>query len=97
MVALSSLIFVMFLSLIVVRIGAEALTLTGLSRQEAKFQARSAWTGTGFTTSEAESRRCHRSATRFGEPGNSIPAVRCSFPAAACAWSAPMIGPWTGR
>jgi hypothetical protein len=54
MVALSSLIFVLFLSLIVVRIGAEALTLTGLSRQEAKFQARSAWTGTGFTTTESE-------------------------------------------
>ncbi|HKK31544.1 MAG TPA: potassium transporter TrkA, partial [Alphaproteobacteria bacterium] len=54
MVALSSLIFVLFLSLIVVRVGAEALTLTGLSRQEAKFQARSAWTGTGFTTTESE-------------------------------------------
>ena len=36
------------------RIAAEALTLTGLSREAARFQARSAWTGTGFTTTEAE-------------------------------------------
>lgn len=54
MVAISTLIIVLFLSLIMVRIGSEALVLTGLSRESAKFQARSAWTGTGFTTTEAE-------------------------------------------
>jgi hypothetical protein len=55
MVALASLLFVLIVSLIVVRIATVALTLTGLSRQSAKFQARSAWTGTGFTTAESES------------------------------------------
>jgi hypothetical protein len=45
---------VLSLSLIVTRIAAIALTYTGLSRQAASFQARSAFTGTGFTTSEAE-------------------------------------------
>lgn len=54
MIAVGTLIFVLFLSLIVVRITAEALVLTGLSREAARFQARSAWTGTGFTTAEAE-------------------------------------------
>ena len=54
MVAVATLILVLFLSLIVVRIAAEALTLTGISREAAGFQARSAWTGTGFTTAEAE-------------------------------------------
>jgi hypothetical protein len=54
MVAVATLIVVLFLSLIVVRIAAEALTLTGISREAARFQARSAWTGTGFTTAEAE-------------------------------------------
>jgi len=39
----------------IVRIGTEALVLTGLDRRRAKFQALSAITGTGFTTSEAES------------------------------------------
>jgi hypothetical protein len=55
MVALTSLLFVLIVSLIIVRIATVALTLTGLSRQSAKFQARSAWTGTGFTTAESES------------------------------------------
>jgi TrkA-C domain len=53
-VAVITLIIVLFLSLIVVRIAAEALTLTGISREAARFQARSAWTGTGFTTAESE-------------------------------------------
>ena len=54
MVAVASLIVVVFLSLVVVRVAAEALILTGLSREAATFQARSAWTGTGFTTAESE-------------------------------------------
>ncbi|WP_349371449.1 TrkA C-terminal domain-containing protein [Salinarimonas sp.] len=54
MIAVTTLIVVLFLSLIVVRIAAEALVLTGMAREAARFQARSAWTGTGFTTAEAE-------------------------------------------
>ncbi len=54
MVAIASLVFILFLSLIVVRVAAVALTLTGMSREVARFQARSAWTGTGFTTAESE-------------------------------------------
>ena len=41
-------------SFIVVRIGAAALELTGLSWDQAKFQALSAFTNAGFTTRESE-------------------------------------------
>ncbi|MGZ3673172.1 MAG: potassium transporter TrkA, partial [Ktedonobacterales bacterium] len=51
MVALVSFLLVLTLSLIIERIATVALTLTGLSRDAAAFQARSAFTGTGFTTS----------------------------------------------
>jgi hypothetical protein len=54
MLAVISIIVVLTLSLIITRIATIALTLTGLSRESAKFQARSAFTGVGFTTSEAE-------------------------------------------
>jgi hypothetical protein len=55
MLALVSLFVVLTLSVIIVRIAASALILTGLSRQSAQFQARSAFTGVGFTTTESES------------------------------------------
>jgi hypothetical protein len=42
------------LSLVVTRLATSALSLTGLSWEAARFQARSAFTGTGFTTKEAE-------------------------------------------
>ncbi|HVW31820.1 MAG TPA: TrkA C-terminal domain-containing protein [Acidimicrobiia bacterium] len=42
-------------SLVVSRIASAALTATGLARSAARFQARSALTGVGFTTSESES------------------------------------------
>ena len=45
---------VLGLSLVITRLATVALTLTGMSRESARFQARSAFTGTGFTTSEAE-------------------------------------------
>jgi len=45
---------VLGLSLVVTRIATIALGLTGLSREAAAFQSRSAFTGTGFTTREAE-------------------------------------------
>lgn len=54
MVALASLLVVIVLSLLIARIATVALTLTGLSAQIARFQARSALSGVGFTTSEAE-------------------------------------------
>lgn len=54
MTALVTLLVVLLLSLIVTRVATVALTLTGLSRQSARFQARSAFTGAGFTTTESE-------------------------------------------
>lgn len=41
-------------SMMVVRAGAIALTMTGMSYDRAKFQSLSAFTGTGFTTREAD-------------------------------------------
>tara|TARA_R100000789_G_scaffold100598_1_gene112014 strand:- start:3251 stop:4102 length:852 start_codon:yes stop_codon:yes gene_type:complete len=55
MIAIFSLLVTMFLSLLVTRIAAMALMLTGISREMARFQARSAFTGVGFTTTESES------------------------------------------
>lgn len=54
MIAIITILLVMILSLLIVRVATVALTLTGLSRQSARFQARSAFTGAGFTTSESE-------------------------------------------
>jgi hypothetical protein len=54
-IALVSLFVIIVGSMIVVRIATAMLVLTGLSPEVARFQARSALTGVGFTTSEAES------------------------------------------
>lgn len=54
MVAIASVLVVVIVSLIITRIATVALTLTGLSSEVARFQARSALSGVGFTTSEAE-------------------------------------------
>jgi len=54
MVPLYSLIIIIPLSIPVNRIATIALIQTGLSKEVAKFQARSALTGVGFTTSESE-------------------------------------------
>lgn len=51
---LLALIMIVAAALIVVRIGATALMMTGLSRDVAEFQAVSCFFGVGFTTSEAE-------------------------------------------
>lgn len=53
-VAIISLLVILVLSLLVTRVATVALTHTGLSRESARFQARSAFSGVGFTTSEAE-------------------------------------------
>lgn len=54
MIAITSLLVTITLSLIVTRVAAMALMLTGMSREAARFQARSAFTGVGFTTTESE-------------------------------------------
>lgn len=54
MAAVVTLLIIVTLSLLVTRIATVALTLTGMGKEQARFQARSALTGTGFTTSEAE-------------------------------------------
>lgn len=54
MLAIASVLVIVTLSLVVTRVATVALTLTGLSREAARFQARSALTGVGYTTSEAE-------------------------------------------
>lgn len=54
LLAILTLFLVIFVSLLVVRVATVGLVLTGLSQQLARFQARSAFTGAGFTTSESE-------------------------------------------
>lgn len=54
MTAVISLLVVITLSVLATRIGAIALVHTGLSKEAAKFQARSAYLGVGFTTQESE-------------------------------------------
>ncbi len=48
------LIVVALVSLVITRVATIALTVTGLTRSSARFQARSALSGVGFTTSESE-------------------------------------------
>lgn len=52
--SLLALLVIVMASLLVVRIGTNALVLTGMSEDAANFQATSAFFGVGFTTSEAE-------------------------------------------
>ena len=54
MAAALSIFVLLSLSVLVMRVAAVALRLTGLSDDIARFQALSAFTGTGFTTREAE-------------------------------------------
>lgn len=54
MTALLSLLAVIVISTLIVRVATVALTMTGISAPLARFQARSAFTGAGFTTSESE-------------------------------------------
>ncbi|MFB6249981.1 MAG: TrkA C-terminal domain-containing protein [Salinibacter sp.] len=54
MAALLILLSVVAVSILVTRIATRAFTLTGLSKEAARFQARSIITGTGFTTEEAD-------------------------------------------
>lgn len=54
MLPVVSLLVVLSLSILITRVATSMLTHTGLSREMARFQARSAFSGTGFTTGEAE-------------------------------------------
>lgn len=49
-----ALLIIILISFLVVRVGSNALILTGMSSKVAKFQAMSAFFGVGFTTAEAE-------------------------------------------
>jgi len=49
-----SLLVVLTLGILITRVASVALTLTGVSPDMAKFQARSAYMGVGFTTTESE-------------------------------------------
>ncbi|MBN1941997.1 MAG: TrkA C-terminal domain-containing protein [Phycisphaerae bacterium] len=59
MIAVAIVLIVLLLSLTATRIATVALTLTGLSHELARFQARSAFTGCGFTTTESEQIMSH--------------------------------------
>jgi len=54
MIAAISLFVIITISALITKIAAIALMHTGLSTEAAKFQARSVYTGTGFTTQESE-------------------------------------------
>ena len=55
MIPVVSVLIVLTLSMIVIRVATVALVHTGMGVESARFQARSAFTGAGYTTSEAES------------------------------------------
>ncbi len=54
MIAIATLLLVVAISLVITRVATVILTATGMSSESARFQARSAFTGAGFTTSESE-------------------------------------------
>ena len=55
MIAAVTLFLIVSISALITKIAAIALVHTGLSTESAKFQARSAYTGTGMSTNETES------------------------------------------
>jgi hypothetical protein len=59
MLAVVSVFAVVVVSMLITRIATMALVITGMSQEGARFQARSALTGTGYTTNEAESMVMH--------------------------------------
>ena len=65
MAYLGILLIAILVSFIVVRIGGFALQLTGIEPEVARFQALSAFSGTGFTTTEAERVVRHRTRRRI--------------------------------
>ena len=59
------LIIAILISFVIVRIGGLALQLTGMEPEVARFQALSAFSGTGFTTTEAERVVRHKTRRRI--------------------------------
>lgn len=59
MTAVIALLLIVLVSMLVSRVASTVLVATGMSRQYARFQARSAFSGVGFTTSEAENVTTH--------------------------------------
>lgn len=54
MIGVATLLAVLVIALVITRIATVALRATGLSHEAARFQARSAFSGVGFTTTESE-------------------------------------------
>jgi TrkA family protein len=54
-----SVVAIISISLVIIRVATSALVMTGMARESARFQARSAFLGVGFTTAEAESIVAH--------------------------------------
>lgn len=54
MIGAISFLIILLISMVIVRIAGVMLSLTGVSMDTAQFQARSAFTGTGFSTRESE-------------------------------------------
>lgn len=65
MIQVISLLLIAGVTLLISRLGAIALTATGLPRPIAKFQARSALSGAGYTTNESESVVSHPARRRI--------------------------------
>lgn len=65
MYAIVLLVVVATLSLLITRVATIALTVTGMARPSARFQARSALTGVGFTTDESEAVVSHPARRRI--------------------------------
>ena len=65
MIGVASLLIVVALGLIITRVAAVALRTTGLSTAVARFQARSAFSGVGFTTLESEDILTHPARRRI--------------------------------
>ncbi|ORB74991.1 TrkA C-terminal domain-containing protein [Mycobacterium scrofulaceum] len=59
MYAIASLLAVLAVSLLVTRVATVVLAASGMSGESARFQARSAFTGAGFTTTESEAVVAH--------------------------------------
>ena len=51
---LIALVLVIIISALIIKVGAIAMRMTGIDKEYANFQALSAFSGTGFTTTEAE-------------------------------------------
>ncbi|MCZ6603325.1 MAG: TrkA-C domain protein, partial [Planctomycetota bacterium] len=54
LIPILGLLIIITVSMICVKIGSVALRMTGMNQESASFQSLSAFTGTGFTTREAE-------------------------------------------